>query len=90
MTVPILQKTSLLSNTAKKDGYSSTVDIALYKSQEVYQELTEKYHAYAVCSGVENEMKTYPFGPSFYELSGRRYGRSRFSSIQKEIYYLAG
>ena len=37
----------------RKGRIYSTVDIALYKSQEVYQELAERYHAYAVCSGVE-------------------------------------
>lgn len=73
---------------SEKDGYSSTVDIALYKSQEVYQELAEKYHAYAVCSGVENEMKTYPFGPSFMNYLAGGTAEVDFSSIQKEIYYL--
>lgn len=73
---------------AEKDSYLSTVDVALYKSYQAYQSITSKYpHTYAVMTGVEKEMKCYPFGPSFINyLAGDN--SVSFETIQKEIYYL--
>ena len=48
----------------EKEWYTSTVDIALYKSYNAYKALQEKYNTYAVCSGVEKDMTDFPFGPS--------------------------
>lgn len=73
---------------SEKDKYASTVDVALYKSYEAYQRIASKYqHTYVVNAGVESEMSTFPFGPSFMEyLAG---GKSAdFSGILKEIIYL--
>lgn len=72
----------------EKESYASTVDLALYKSYLAYQRIASKYpHTYAVMTGVEKEMATYPFGPSFMEyLAG---GESpSFDQILKEIIYL--
>ena len=72
----------------EKDSYLSTVDIALYKSYQAYQRISQKYsHTYAVMTGVENEMALYPFGPSFMEyLAGGKV--VSFEQIQNDILYL--
>ncbi len=71
----------------EKDDYASTVDIALYKSHQIYKEIASKYRAYVVNEGVESEINVYPFDPSFmnYLADGQEWS---FDSIQKEIYYL--
>ena len=61
---------------SEKDAYASTVDIALYKSYEAYQSIASKYQSYVVLAGVESEMDTYPYGPSFlHDLSFQRQER---------------
>ena len=72
---------------SEKDAYASTVDIALYKSYEAYQSIASKYQSYVVLAGVESEMNTYPYGPSFmtYLSNGETV---TFDEIQKDIYYL--
>ena len=72
----------------EKDRYVSTVDIALYKSYLAYQRIASKYaHTYVVMAGVESEMSTYPFGPSFmnYLANGKT---ASFAGILNEIIYL--
>ena len=72
---------------SEKDSYLSTVDVALYKSYQQYQEIAGKYRAYVVMTGVENEMATYPYGPSFMNWMAN--GKSvSFDEIQNDIYYL--
>ena len=70
----------------EKEQYTSTVDIALYKSYNAYKALQEKYNTYAVCSGVEKNMTDFPFGPSFmtYLADGKNV---TFNSIQNDILY---
>ena len=70
----------------EKEQYTSTVDIALYKSYNAYKTLQEKYNTYAVCSGVEKDMKDFPFGPSFmtYLAGGKNV---TFNDIQNDILY---
>ena len=70
----------------EKEQYTSTVDIALYKSYNAYKTLQEKYNTYAVCSGVEKDMTDFPFGPSFmtYLADGKNV---TFNSIQNDILY---
>lgn len=72
----------------EKNSYAGTVDIALYKSYKAYQEIAEEYpNTYSIMTGVESEMQTYPFGPSFMEyLSGGK--KVTFDKIQNDIYYL--
>lgn len=71
----------------ERDQYTSTVDIALYKSYEAFQSISAKYHTYVRNVGVESEMATFPFGPSFmtYLAGGKDL---TFEDIQKEIYYV--
>lgn len=71
----------------EQESYVSTVDIALYKSMEVYNRIASKYNAFSVMTGVENEMTYYPYGPSFMEYLSNGEDVS-FDSIEKEIYYL--
>ena len=70
----------------EKEQYASTVDIALYKSYKAYEALQGKYKTYSVCSGVETDMKDFPFGPSFmtYLADGKNV---TFDSIQNDILY---
>ena len=70
----------------EKEQYASTVDIALYKSYKAYEALQGKYKTYSVCSGVEKDMKDFPFGPSFmtYLADGKNV---TFDSIQNDILY---
>lgn len=71
----------------EREAYASSVDIALYQADRAYQRISQKYHAYAVCAGVEQEVGTYPFGPSF--MNHLAQGKTvAFSDIQREIYYL--
>lgn len=70
----------------EKEQYTSTVDIALYKSYNAYKALQKKYNTYAVCSGVEKDMTDFPFGPSFmtYLADGKNV---TFDGIQNDILY---
>lgn len=72
---------------AEKDLYLSTVDIALYKSYQVYSEIAKSYKVFVVDEGVESEMASFPFGPSFMQFmaGGKTFD---FGQIEKEIYYL--
>ena len=72
---------------SEKDQYASTVDIAMYKSYEVYQRIASKYNDYVVVSGVETDIAAFPFGPSFmnYLADGKDVS---FEDIQKNIHYL--
>lgn len=70
----------------EKEQYTSTVDIALYKSYNAYKALQEKYNTYAVCSGVEKDMTDFPFGPSFMTYLADRKNVT-FNSIQNDILY---
>lgn len=67
--------------------YVSTVDISLFKSNQIYQKIASKYKTYAVTAGNEEEMETYPYGPSFMEYlaNGRQVS---FDEIVKDIVYL--
>ena len=79
---------------SEKEQYVSSVDIALYKCNELYQELASKYHCYTVMRSApsdknpeETEGDTYPYGPSFMNyISGGVV--PDFSVIEKEIIYL--
>ena len=79
---------------SEKEKYVSSVDIALYKCNELYQELASKYHCYTVMRSApsdknpeETESDTYPYGPSFMDyISGGVV--PDFSVIEKEIIYL--
>lgn len=75
-------------NYNEKNNYTSTVDVALYKSYQVYQDIASKYHhTYAVLAGVESEMATYPFGPSFMRFLSDSEEDVTFESIENDIYY---
>ena len=67
--------------------YNSTVDIALFMANQAYQNVSSKYHTFAVMTGVESEMSTYPYGPSFmkYLANGKDVS---FDGILKEVLYL--
>ncbi len=71
----------------ERNQYASTVDIALYKSYQAYNEISAKYRSYVVMAGVEDEIALYPYGPSFmtYLAGGNTVS---FDDIQKDIYYL--
>ena len=56
----------------ERNQYASTVDIALYKSYQAYNEISAKYRSYVVMAGVEDEIALYPYGPLLHDLSGRR------------------
>ncbi|WP_102338051.1 VWA domain-containing protein [Collinsella provencensis] len=72
----------------EKDNYASTVDVALYKSYQVYQSIkAEGYNAYVVCEGVPGEMASFPYGPSFMKWMGGE-NTVDFDDIQKDVYYL--
>lgn len=72
---------------AERGEYLSTVDIALYKSYQVYSEIAKSYKVFVVDEGVESEMASFPFGPSFMQFmaGGKTFD---FGQIEKEIYYL--
>ncbi len=65
----------------------TTVDVALYKTYTVYQEMVNSgYNCYAVLAD-SAAAANYPWGQSFMnDLSGNK--EVNFSDIQKEIYYL--
>ena len=79
---------------SEKEKYVSSVDIALYKCNELYQELASKYHCYTVMRSApsennpgETEGDTYPYGPSFMNYISDGVVPD-FSVIEKEIIYL--
>lgn len=65
----------------------TTVDVALYKTSEVYRAMQEEgYHCYALTAETE-AASAYPWGPSFMNyLSGGE--EVSFTQIQNDIYYL--
>lgn len=67
----------------------TTVDVALYKTYTVFQELASKYNCYAMV-GDTGFAQQYPWGPSFMaylqKISGN--GDVDFDDIQNDIYYL--
>lgn len=67
--------------------YMSTVDIALFMSNQAYQRVASKYHTFAVKAGVESEMAIFPYGPSFmdYLANGKTV---TFDGILNDILYL--
>ena len=72
----------------EKDDYVSTVDIALYKSYLVYQRIASAYpNTYVVMTGVESEINTFPFGPSFMNYMANEKSVS-FENILNKIIYL--
>lgn len=72
---------------SEKGSYVSSVDIALYKSYQIYQDISSEYRTYAVMAGEESDIVNYPFGPSFMEyLSNGE--EVTFKTIQNDIYYL--
>lgn len=73
----------------EKDDYASSVDIALYKSYEVYKQLESKYNTYVVLEGKTDEMAIFPYGPSFMKFMAGNNTVS-FEQIQNDIYYLLG
>lgn len=78
----------------EKDNYTSSVDIALYKCDQLYRNLSSKYHCYTVmrsAPSLSDPSKTdgeiHPWGPSFmnYLADGKEVS---FAEIQNDIYYL--
>ena len=78
----------------EKDNYTSSVDIALYKCDQLYRNLSSKYHCYTVmrsAPSLSDPSKTdgeiHPWGPSFmnYLANGKEVS---FAEIQNDIYYL--
>ena len=67
----------------------TTVDVALYKTYTVFQELAENYNCYAMTADTGSAQQ-YPWGPDFMqylqEISGN--GDVDFEDIQNDIYYL--
>ena len=71
---------------AEFEQYLSTVDIALYMSKQAFDSVASKYTVFVNGTGVENEMNTYPYGPSFMQyLSGGN--DVSFDDIEKQIVY---
>lgn len=70
---------------ADRNKYPINVDLSLYYSNQVYQELSQKYHCFAMQG--ETGSVTYPFGVSFmkYLANGKEV---TFDEIQNDIYYL--
>ena len=78
----------------EKDTYTSSVDISLYKCDQLYRNLSSKYHCYTVmrsAPSLSDPSKTdgeiHPWGPSFmnYLANGKEVS---FAEIQNDIYYL--
>ena len=64
----------------------TTVDVALYKTQEVFKQMQNNgYHCYSVLA--QTNITNYPWGPSFmnYLAGGKEVS---FDDIQNDIYYL--
>ncbi len=78
---------------ADRQNYPINVDISLYSSYNLYQEmLAEGYHCYSVF-GREDNGVPYAFGPSFMEyMGGDTYlgesGTTAFETIENDIFYL--
>ena len=88
-----ISKDPFIANSERYQ-YVSSVDIALYKCNELYQELASKYHCYTVMRSApsdknpeETEGDTYPYGPSFMNYISDGVVPD-FSVIEKEIIYL--
>ena len=64
----------------------TTVDVALYKTQEVFKQMQNNgYHCYSVLA--QTNITNYPWGPAFmnYLAGGKEVS---FAEIQNDIYYL--
>ncbi len=64
----------------------TTVDVALYKTQEVFKQMQNNgYHCYSVLA--QTNITNYPWGPAFmnYLAGGKEVS---FNDIQNDIYYL--
>ena len=64
----------------------TTVDVALYKTQEVFKQMQNNgYHCYSVLA--QTNITNYPWGPAFmnYLAGGKTVS---FAEIQNDIYYL--
>lgn len=72
---------------SEMQDYASSVDIALYQSNVVYQRIASKYHAFAVDMGVEREMAAYPYGPSFMKFLSNG-EEVTFDTILNDVLYL--
>ena len=78
---------------ADRQNYPINVDISLYSSYNLYQEmLAEGYHCYSVF-GREDTGVPYAFGPAFMEyMGGDTYlgesGTTAFETIENDIFYL--
>lgn len=71
----------------EQSKFASSVDVALFKSYQAYQNISAKYHTFAVVSGRESDTTYYPYGPSFMKfLAGNK--KVTFENIEKEILYL--
>lgn len=71
----------------EQSKYASTVDVALFKSYQAYQNISAKYNTFAVVSGRESDMAAYPYGASFMKFLANNKDVT-FENIEKEILYL--
>ncbi len=70
---------------ANRNNYPINVDISLYYSNQLYQEMSQKYHCYALRA--DTGVNSYGFGVAFMDyLSGGE--TIDFTDIQNDIYYL--
>ena len=68
-----------------RNGYPINVDLSLYNSNALYQEMSKEYHCYALKA--ESGVDSYGFGISFMDyLAGGE--TVDFTDIQNDIYYL--
>lgn len=68
-----------------RNGYPINVDLSLYNSNALYQEMSKEYHCYALKA--ESGVDSYGFGISFMDyLAGGE--TVDFADIQNDIYYL--
>lgn len=67
----------------------TTVDVALYKTADVFSQMVEKYHCYTILAD-SSAADSYPWAASFMsylqDMSGN--GEVDFTQIQNDIYYL--
>ena len=78
---------------AERQNYPINVDISLYNSYNLYQDMMEAgYHCYSVFSEEDGGGTSYAFGPAFMKfMGGSTYleaGEDAFSNIQNDIFYL--
>ena len=70
---------------ADRNAYPINVDLSLYNSKVLYEEMSQKYHCFAVPA--DTGTVTYDFGPGFmnYLARGEEYS---FEDIRNDILYL--